>query len=238
MPKTLIPAHIKAIIFDMDGVLIASEEAHYEAEYELMKRRGHDLPRELFKNYAGSSSKDIFNDLRQKFQLSEDNRSLIREKHQLFWAQIDKKITLVPGVLALVKRLQKLRYLLAVGSSADRNSIERLLEKTAIRQFFPIIVGANDVKRAKPFPDIFLEAARRLETAPANCLVIEDSKKGVQAAKSAGMYVIGFRNIASGNQDLSQADAIIDNFRQIVSLRELITAVPSSGNETRQETDS
>lgn len=222
MYKTIIPAHIQAIIFDMDGVLIASEEAHYQAEYELMKRRGHDLPRELFKNYAGSSSKDIFNDLRQKFQLSEDNRSLIREKHQLFWAQIDKKITLVPGVLNLIKRLQKLRYLLAVGSSADRNSIERLLTKTEISKFFAIIVGADDVKRAKPFPDIFLEAAHHLETPPTNCLVIEDSAKGVSAAKAAGMYVIGFRNPASGNQDLSATDAIIDDFRQIVSLRELI----------------
>jgi beta-phosphoglucomutase-like phosphatase (HAD superfamily) len=93
------------------------------------------------------------------------------------------------------------------------------LRKLKIEHLFDAVVCAEDITHSKPHPEIFLKAAERLREMPENCLVIEDSKLGVEAAKSAGMKCIGFRNPNSGNQDLSKADVIVDDFAKLETQR-------------------
>ena len=95
---------------------------------------------------------------------------------------------------------------IAIASSSPRLFIEAVVEKIGIQQYFTIIVSGEEVERSKPEPDIFLKAARLLNVNPFECLVVEDSKSGTIAAKKAGMKCIGYLNLNSGEQDLSQAD--------------------------------
>jgi HAD superfamily hydrolase (TIGR01509 family) len=101
---------------------------------------------------------------------------------------------------------------LAVASSSHKRMIEYVLKKLEIIDFFDSIVGAEDIDRSKPDPEIFLMSAKRLNVKPEECIVVEDSKLGVEAAKKAGMKCLGYFNPSSGKQDLSKADFVADDF--------------------------
>ncbi len=210
-----IPSHIKAIIFDMYGVIVASEEAHYRAERDLLKNRGIKVSKQNLKNYAGFSSTDIFKDLKAKHRLQEEVRDLVKEKKKRFLVEIAKDIRPVPGSIMLITKFHHHKIPMAVGSSAETHLIKMLLTKIKVFHFFQAIVGSDEVIASKPAPDIFLLAAQKLKIKPENCCVIEDSAFGVIAAKAAHMFVIGFKNKASGKQDLSKADLIVDDLRKI-----------------------
>ncbi|MFT7161627.1 MAG: HAD superfamily hydrolase (TIGR01509 family), partial [Bacteroidia bacterium] len=121
----------------------------------------------------------------------------------------------VPGVIELIKRLHEIEIPMIVASSAIRENIEVVTDRFGITKYFQGYVSGQDVERTKPNPDIFLKAAEKLNIEPENCLVIEDAKHGVEAAKAANMFCIGYRNLNSGDQDLSKADMIVDKIDEI-----------------------
>ena len=104
---------------------------------------------------------------------------------------------------------------IAIASSSPKIFIEAVVEKIGIRQYFKILISGEEIERSKPEPDIFLKAALLLNVNPSECLVVEDSKSGTIAAKKAGMKCIGYQNFNSGNQDLSNADFIVNDIREI-----------------------
>ncbi len=114
----------------------------------------------------------------------------------------------MPGALDLLDRLRG-RKTLAVASSALRNAVHAVLNRLGIADRFARIVTGSDVHRLKPFPDIFLEAARRLAVAPGECVVIEDAEKGVIAAKAAGMKCIAVPSIHTADNDFSAAELVV-----------------------------
>jgi beta-phosphoglucomutase family hydrolase len=205
----------KAVIFDMDGVIVESEDAHIKAEKQIMLERGVNVSGDELHEYTGSTARFMFTKLREKYKLKDSVETLEMEKEEILLKLIRNDIEPVAGVLVLIKRLNLRHIRLAVASGSSKQVVNYLLEKMKVASLFDAIVGAEDVQRSKPAPEIFLTAAQRLNVRPEECVVIEDANLGVEAAKKAGMKCVGYKNLHSGNQDLSEADFIIDSFQEL-----------------------
>lgn len=208
---------LKAVIFDMDGVLVDSEPLHYEVNRLTMQHEfGKDLDYEYYKQYIGSTVMAMWNKIIKDFSLEGYTAE------QLFDISEDVKKDLlehegypeVPGVVSFVKSISS-KYKLAVASSSALANIEKNVKKLGIESDFEALVTGLSVKNPKPAPDIFLKAAEQLGVKPEECIVVEDSCNGTRAAKAAGMACIGFINPGSGEQDLSAADYLFETFDNI-----------------------
>jgi len=206
---------IKAAIFDMDGVIVDSEPMHIEAEKRILLKYGVEISADELRTYTGTTAESEFADLIRKYGLKTTVDRLFREKEAVLFDLLERRTEPTKGVIKLIKSLKQQGLKLAIASSGHRKLVHYFLRKLKIVSLFDSIVCAEDITRSKPDPEIFLKAAKNLSLDPAECVVIEDSTLGVTAAKSAGMKCIAFRNPNSGNQDLSKADLIIDDFRKL-----------------------
>ena len=208
---------IKAVIFDMDGVLLDSESIYKENNKIFFAELGMKVSDELYNTFIGLSATLIWQTLKNEFKLPESIDYYKKlEKEDRF--QCLGKTELIPhdNLIPLLQLIFENKLPMAVASMSAKKNIELVLEKLNISTYFSAILSGEDVTQGKPNPEIFIKAAERLNTEPQFCLVIEDSKNGVTAAKSAGMSCIGYINPGSGNQDLSMADWIINNYNEIV----------------------
>jgi beta-phosphoglucomutase family hydrolase len=206
---------IKAVIFDMDGVIAETERAHIEAEKQTMLKHGVRISEDELHEYTGTTAKMMFTDLINKYNLDTTFEEMFREKEGVLDKMLEEDIQPTKGVIDLLLLLKKKKIKLAVASSSHRKMIEHVLKKLMIIDLFDSIIGAEDINRSKPNPEIFLLSAKRLDVAPEECWVVEDSKFGVAAAKKAGMKCLGYANPSSGKQDLSKADLIVHDFRRL-----------------------
>lgn len=208
---------LKAVIFDMDGVLVDSEPLHYEANRILLSEKFNiELKYEYYKQYIGSTVTYMWEKMKKDFDINDVSATELRSmaddiKEELVDAQGYDEIE---GVTEFVSGL-KGHCRLAVASSSYLKNIKRNVEQLGLACIFDELVSGVEVERPKPNPDIFLEAAARLSVEPCECVVIEDSQNGVLAAKAAGMACVGFINENSGNQDLSEADYLIESFDSV-----------------------
>ena len=183
-----------AVIFDMDGVIVDSEPLHERAFHDVMDQLGYGRNHTIrFTDYVGRSDYELWEDFIARHQPPQRLDELLALKRDRVVELIRQCQPLFAGVPELVGNLAA-RYSLALASGSERQVIETVLGLKDLRRFFPVVVGAGDVKRGKPAPDIFLLAAERLGVAPAECWVIEDSKPGLAAALAAGMRVIAITN--------------------------------------------
>lgn len=215
-------AKIKAVIFDLDGVLIDSLPFHYASLKKLFSEYGISYPfEEYIKNDITAGAMNIIPRVIREHLNDINMKQVIAKRKIDFRAMLEKKnnlsrkypIKLYPGVLQLLKSLKKNGYKMAVASGGTRYFVNHILRKNRIDRYFDAIVTGEGAQR-KPHPDIFLKAARELHVSPKNCLVIEDSHDGVAAAKLAGMKVIGHCN-PRYKQELSRADKVVRRMTQI-----------------------
>ncbi len=201
---------MKAVIFDMDGVISDTQKIHSDRECRILQRYGVRMsPEEISAKYAGVGVKDFFTALLKDKNC--DINTLVKEK----WTQMlnlkKGEITPIPGVIELIHELKQNNFKLAVASASIRDFIERVLTELNIKDKFDAITSTEDVKRGKPEPDVFLLAAEKLGVKPQNCTVIEDGISGMIAAKKAGMNCIGLIN-HEGNYP---ADILVDSLRNL-----------------------
>ena len=208
---------VKAVLFDMDGVIIDSEPIHYRLSKLYYSELGLDIADEEYYTFVGVGDVEIFTRLKSKYGLKEDLNDLVNTYQQRYLDHLRKQKDAKPisGVDQLIRDLHQKKYLLALGSSAVRENIEAVLESFELREYFNAIASACEVEQSKPFPDIYLLAAEKLAVNPSDCVVIEDSCNGIKAAKLAGMKCIAYHNPNSGDQDLSQADFVITTFEDL-----------------------
>lgn len=206
----------EAVIFDMDGVLIDSEPLHFSAAITLLKRLHVETSEEYHNKYVGCSDpvkwKKIKNEFNIKSSLQEILDMSVSTKLELL-RQTD--CNPIEGIPELLKSLYVRNIPVAVASSSPGKFIKEVINKIRIEKYIKTWVSGENVEKSKPEPDIFLKTAELLQVNPRGCVVIEDSKNGVIAAKKAGMRCIGFKNINSGRQDLSKADIIVDKIKDI-----------------------
>lgn len=203
---------MKTILFDMDGVLIASERMHYEAVNLVLERVvGRTMDWGYYAQFVGSNGNYFWSTLERDFALTGQVETLKTAYAQQKQAFLDERgHEPVAGAVQLVHALARRGYRMAVASSSPQSEIEDAMQALGLRGCFAALVSGAQMEHPKPAPDVFLHTAERLGVSPADCIVIEDSANGVRAAKAAGMTCIALYNPDSGNQDLSAADVRID----------------------------
>jgi beta-phosphoglucomutase family hydrolase len=182
---------ITAVIFDMDGVLIDSGACHRAAWQALLEEEGVPLPPEFWRRTIGRPSEEAVSELLGRPLSPASARELSRRKHGHYLKLANAGVPAIPGVVAFVALLAERSVPRAVATSARRSDVTRLLGDLDLLHHFSVVVAAEDVRRGKPDPEVYLKAAQGLGAPPADCLVFEDSLVGVHAAREAGMRVIG-----------------------------------------------
>jgi len=199
------------IIFDMDGVLVDSGDAHYEAWRRVGAEEGVPYPRAFFDRTFGMHNRQTI-PLWLGRRVSEEAIARLAERKEALYRQSARKLLRpIPGAVELVCALAREGIRLAVGSSGPRANIALGLELLGIASFFRALATGDDVKRGKPAPDIFLYAASQLAIQPKRCVVIEDAPPGIEAAHAAGMRVIALPTSRPAAQ-LVAADMILPSF--------------------------
>uniref|UniRef100_UPI003216A22C HAD family hydrolase n=1 Tax=uncultured Draconibacterium sp. TaxID=1573823 RepID=UPI003216A22C len=204
----------KAIIFDMDGVLVNSEPYHVEIEKRIFKKAGLSIPNEEHARYMGTATDVMWKQIIKSRNLAldiEEMTQLTIAEAQPFFLNLEK-IDPMPGLVDLLYKMINQRIPMAVASSSDKETIGIILQKSGLKSYFQHIVSSSEVGKSKPEPDVFLHTAHLLDTEPGNCIVIEDSKNGIKAAKAAGMFCVAYNGVSGLSQDQSQADLIIDDY--------------------------
>lgn len=204
---------LKAVIFDMDGVLTDSEPVHFEANRRIMENFGHELEYGYYKQFIGSTLTHMWQVIKSDYGIEDEIETLNRMSEQASREIIGGEGHIkIPGACELVEMFSKNKLRLAVASSSGPDVIDEVVSSLGIKQYFDVLVSGVSVQHPKPEPDIFLSAARELSVNSSECIVIEDSANGVSAAKAAGMACIGYINPNSGVQDLSGADYLVESF--------------------------
>lgn len=220
---------IEAIIFDMDGVIIDSEPIHLEIVKEINRKLGLNIADAELQSYVGSSTLEMWADIVQKYHLEQSPEILAQKTKSLITNHYksSKGLPAVSGVIELIKAVHQTGKRVGLASSSSMEHIDIVLQNLNLKSYFAFKVSGAELPKSKPDPMIFQKAAELLATNPKSCLVIEDSFNGVTAAKAAGMICIGFKNDHSGNQDLSKADLVIDNF-ETFDIEAFLTDFPVS----------
>jgi beta-phosphoglucomutase len=218
MPLT----EIRAFIFDMDGVLIDSENLYKVIEKELFQKVGVEIDHEEHISYQGSSNPMMWSKIKEKHQLQHQIEDLVRitEESVIQYFSSLPKIEPMPGVVDLLNWLKNKKIKLALASSSTIEVIRIVLEKTHLGPFFDSIADCTEAGAGKPDPAIFLLAQKKIGIPKENCVIIEDSTNGIKAALAAGIYCIAFNGPGSEHQDQSAANWQIGRFSEIIEMLE------------------
>lgn len=207
---------LKAVLFDLDGVIVDSEPLHFEADMLTMRDYGVEISEEVLISYVGTSGPEMWAELIVQYGIPDTLPGIIARQLRHKKGLLAKaKLTAIEGIPELLRNIKGAGMRIALASSSSRFFIESVIENLGIAGYFEVVASGEEVARSKPAPDVFLRAAELLQIHPEDCVVIEDSANGVNAAKAAGMRAIGFVNLNSGVQDLSAADVIVDAIGKI-----------------------
>jgi len=201
---------IKAVIFDMDGLLIDSEKSFLSIYQEMIDAKGNKEIFELsdyVENYCGKTAVANITHLIQQFQLDLSVEEGVDMLHSIEHKYVEKGIDLKVGAKELLYYLRNNGYKIALGTSSIKERAETILTNNQVFDYFDAVSYGVEVKHGKPAPDIFLNAANKLGIEPEACLVLEDSEAGIQAAINANMPVICIPDLKAPNQSLIQGIA-------------------------------
>jgi len=208
---------IKAVLFDLDGVIINSSEFHFEAWKKFCQKFNILLTEEDFKKGFGKKNKDILEEIFKKPLSDKLIKKYSEEKERLFRELAKGKITSIRGAKEFIRRLIEDKYLLALVSSTPKINIEFIMEEIKLENYFKAIISAEDVKEGKPNPECYLKAAKKLKVNPEECIVIEDSLAGIEAALAAKMKCIAITT-TEPYEKLKKATYIVNSFSEIYNL--------------------
>jgi beta-phosphoglucomutase len=203
---------IRAVVFDFDGILADSEPLHLRAYQDVLRAAGIRLTRErYYVEYLGYDDREMLRRVADDFGLmlaDEELELLLVEKTRRFEALVARGSVLYPSAPPCVQRLRK-TYPLGIASGALRRDIDFILDGSSIADAFAFIVAAEDTDRAKPAPDPYLLAAARHGQAPAACVAIEDSSRGLESARGAGLRTIAVTTNYSDDVLAPHADIVV-----------------------------
>lgn len=207
---------IRAVIFDMDGVIVNSEHLHYETDSRIFRHFRIQIPEEERIQFVGMSVQKFYNTLCSRYApwLSPDYMIEFDRRYRA-WLFRNEKLEAPPGLMSFLKVLRKKNISVALASGSSPQLIRIILKSLNLENFFDAVLSSEEVSRPKPWPDVFLKAAELLKFSPSECMVIEDATLGIKAACEAGMYCVGFKNPNAFPQDLSEAHMIIHSFAEL-----------------------
>jgi beta-phosphoglucomutase family hydrolase len=205
--------HKRAILWDMDGVLVNTGEYHYAAWKKTFEELGVPFSEEQFRATFGMNNASILEMIYGKKPPSEQENQISERKETLFREAVKGNAKLLPGVEGALKNFSAWKLKQAIASSAPPKNIEVLLQELQIGKYFQAIISGNDIP-GKPNPAVFLKAAQQLDIEPEHCIVIEDAVPGVEAAKNAGMKCIAVTTTNTA-ESLSKADLVLGSLLEL-----------------------
>ena len=203
-------------MFDLDGLLLDTEQLWDEVREELTRERGGRWPATAQRDMMGMSSPEWSRYMHETVGLSESPEEISAEVVRRMHARYRESLPLIDGAVEAVQRLAA-RWPLGLASSSNRELIDLVLELSGLARFFRATVSSEEVARGKPAPDVYLEAARRLGVPPKRCAAVEDSRNGIRAAKAAGMRVIAIPNphFPPDDESLELADVTLGSLAEL-----------------------
>jgi len=207
---------IEAIVFDLDGLLLDSEQVWDEVREQLVKERGGRWREQAQTEMMGMSSVEWSRYMHDELGLSEPAEEISGEVVRRLEERYRRELPLIEGAKEAVERLAA-RWPLGLASSSNRELIDLVLELSGLAPFFRVTVSSEEVPRGKPAPDVYLEAARGLGVPPQRCAAVEDSRNGIRSAKAAGMKVIAIPNphFPPGEDSLALADVTLGSLAEL-----------------------
>lgn len=208
---------LKAVLFDMDGVIIDSEPLHHKAYYGMFEEIGIEVSDILYESFTGQATLNVCSQLVAIFNLNNQPTELVQIKRRIFTGLFfsDPNLKLLDGVEDLIKDYYQNGLTLILASSASMQTINNVFNRFELDQYFEAKLSGADLKQSKPHPEIFLKAAETSGFNASECMVIEDSTNGIKAAHAAGIYCIAYQSTHSKNQNYSLADKVIGSFDEI-----------------------
>lgn len=207
----------KAVLFDMDGVIVDTEPLHKKAYFQMFEKFNAQVSPELYATFAGASTKKVCQTVIDTFNLNHTKEELIDVKRAYFKELFyhDHEFDLIPGVRKLIEHYHENNIKLILASSASRTTIDMVFEKFDLEPYFMGKISGADLQASKPHPEIFLVAAQIANEPVGNCMVIEDSTNGIKAAKLAGIFCAGYKSGHTHLQDYSQANIVVEDFQEL-----------------------
>lgn len=181
----------KAFLFDMNGTMIDDMHYHQRAWFDILKNLGADLTFENSKAQMYGKNEELLARIFGKGHFSaEEVNQITHRKEAQYQKDFQPHLHLINGLPAFLQQAEAQHILLAIGTAAPRTNVDFAMDGLQLRSQFPVVVDSEDVKESKPNPAVFLQCAEKLGVAPADCIVFEDSPKGVEAAKNGGMKAV------------------------------------------------
>jgi len=207
---------VQAVVFDLDGVLVQTEELWDEVRERFARERGGRYDAEAQRAMMGMSSLEWSRFMNEELGVPEPPERISAEVVRRMEVRYRERLPLIDGAREAVVRLAA-RWPLGVASSSNRPLIDAVLELSGLAQFFQATVSSEEVAGGKPAPDVYLEAAARLGVEPARCAAIEDSHSGIRSARAAGMRVIAIPNASfpPDEEALAEADVVLASLAEL-----------------------
>ena len=211
---------IRAVVFDMDGLILNTEDVFDLAGQQLLERRGLQMTNQIRDAMLGRRAHEAFAAMKEMTGVQDDIYDLMQETKELFGVIAENRLETMPGLLELLQLVEQRQLPRAVATSSPRSYMTGLLERFDLLHRFHLTMTAEDVANGKPDPEIYLTVAARLNVAPHEMLVLEDSETGTRAASAAGAFAVSVPNRHTMNGDFSMASMIADTLRdeRLVSL--------------------
>ena len=219
---------IDAVIFDLDGVILDSEQVWNEVREGLARERGGRWSERATVDMMGMSSAEWSRYMHDVVGLEDPPEEINSEVLRRMLERYTRELPLIDGAVDAVRRLAE-RWPLGLASSSNRELIDRVLEVAGLGAYFRATVSSEEVGRGKPAPDVYLEAARRLDVEPSRCAAIEDSANGIRSAHAAQMLVVAIpnREFPPPPDVLALASVVLDSIDELTPER-ILSATPRS----------
>lgn len=212
--------NIDAVIFDLDGTLVDSMWVWDEIDLEFLSAKGIELPPTYQKEIEGMSFTETAAYTKNLFQLPESVEELKTLWNDMAFDKYENQVPLKPGVIDFLEHCRKQGIQMGIATSNFIKLVEAVCETHGLQEYIKVIVTGCEVEKGKPAPDVYLEAARRLQVKPENCLVFEDVPMGIMAGKNAGMKVCAVKDTFSEEQQEKKrqlADYYITSYQEVIN---------------------
>ncbi len=208
---------IKGAIFDLDGLLVDTEKFQRDSWIEALKPFGVLITNEEYFDYAGKTGNFIEERIKKKHNLKVKKGSLQEKKESILFEWLKtKRIDILPFGKEAINFFSEKGMKVAVCSGSPRDEISLKLRRTGLSPLFKVVISRDDVEKGKPYPDMYILAAKGINLKPEECITFEDTQYGVEAAKSAGMVCLAVPNETSQKQDFSKADGVFKNLEEAI----------------------
>ncbi|SDQ72402.1 haloacid dehalogenase superfamily, subfamily IA, variant 3 with third motif having DD or ED/haloacid dehalogenase superfamily, subfamily IA, variant 1 with third motif having Dx(3-4)D or Dx(3-4)E [Chryseobacterium soldanellicola] len=208
---------LKAVLFDMDGVIVDTEPLHRKAYFKTFNELEIEVSEGLYTSFTGASTKRVCETLINTFNLNQTHEDIatIKRAHFKDYFYNDDEFDLIPGVKELIEHYHENGITLILASSATMTTINMVFEKFGLEKYFSGKISGADLKESKPHPEVFLLAAEMAKQPVENCMVIEDSTNGILAAHRANIFCAAYRSPNSKDQDYTLADTVVSDYIEL-----------------------